>query len=244
MKVAVVGSGVSGLTAAYILGKSGHDVTIFERAPVLGMDQQGVTLSDNVRLDSPPRTINAKYYPTLLQLYAEAGIEVEPFSWDLSCSVFGDHARAQVVTRTVLGRAVPHLFRGPGLMPSGCMSSWRISRDAVKLYSLLGKDLADPSVQHMTFGDYMASRGPWSEEYLTSCLLASIATWCTCSYQSVMEYPAGWSACIAGLGCCSMALNMLYLQLPTGFSPGHAAWRCMHSCHDVMVMDSGMQHYA
>ncbi len=35
-KVAVVGGGPCGLTAAYYLGKKGHDVTVFERNPVAG----------------------------------------------------------------------------------------------------------------------------------------------------------------------------------------------------------------
>lgn len=35
-KVAVVGAGPCGLTAAYYLGKKGHDVTVFERNPVAG----------------------------------------------------------------------------------------------------------------------------------------------------------------------------------------------------------------
>ncbi len=35
-RVAIVGSGPAGLTAAYYLAKSGHDVTVFERSPVAG----------------------------------------------------------------------------------------------------------------------------------------------------------------------------------------------------------------
>ena len=36
MKIAILGGGMTGLTAAYYLGKKGHQVTVFEKEPVLG----------------------------------------------------------------------------------------------------------------------------------------------------------------------------------------------------------------
>lgn len=36
MKVGIIGAGAAGLTAGYELGKHGHDVTVYERAPFLG----------------------------------------------------------------------------------------------------------------------------------------------------------------------------------------------------------------
>jgi len=36
MRIAVLGGGISGLTASYFLGKKGHQVTLFEKAETLG----------------------------------------------------------------------------------------------------------------------------------------------------------------------------------------------------------------
>ena len=36
MKIAILGAGVTGLTAAYDLTKAGHQVTIFEAGPQVG----------------------------------------------------------------------------------------------------------------------------------------------------------------------------------------------------------------
>jgi predicted NAD/FAD-binding protein len=48
-RIAVVGSGIAGLTAAYLLSESplGHEVVIYEAASHLGMDSNGITLGSN-----------------------------------------------------------------------------------------------------------------------------------------------------------------------------------------------------
>jgi uncharacterized protein len=47
MKVAIIGGGASGMVTAYLLDKQGHQVTVFEREPMLGGHIQ--TLNQNVR---------------------------------------------------------------------------------------------------------------------------------------------------------------------------------------------------
>jgi glycine/D-amino acid oxidase-like deaminating enzyme len=37
MKIAIIGAGFTGLSAAYKLAKSGHDVTVFEKDPQPGV---------------------------------------------------------------------------------------------------------------------------------------------------------------------------------------------------------------
>ena len=36
MRVGIIGAGAAGLAAAYELGKRGHDVVVYERAPFMG----------------------------------------------------------------------------------------------------------------------------------------------------------------------------------------------------------------
>lgn len=74
---AVVGAGVAGLTAAYVLQRS-YDVTLYEAAGRLGghADTHEVPAADGrpLCLDTGFLVFNARTYPTLVRLFGELGI--------------------------------------------------------------------------------------------------------------------------------------------------------------------------
>jgi predicted NAD/FAD-binding protein len=88
-RVAVVGAGVAGLTAAYVLEQSGAHVTLFERDDRLGghadthdvVDRRGRTQ----RVDTGFIVHNERTYPVLLRLFAE--LDVATQDSDMSMSV-------------------------------------------------------------------------------------------------------------------------------------------------------------
>jgi uncharacterized protein len=84
MKIAVIGGGASGMVTAYLLNKKGHNVTIFEKQPILGGHIR--TLNKNVK----PNQSNSKQFLeagvlefphnfyNFLELMKELDVELEP----------------------------------------------------------------------------------------------------------------------------------------------------------------------
>lgn len=89
MRVAVVGAGVSGLGAAYVLGRA-HDVTLFDREPRAGGHVRTIR-HGGLSLDTGFLVHNGSNYPLLTRLYRELGVAVQeaPMSFSVSCGHCG-----------------------------------------------------------------------------------------------------------------------------------------------------------
>lgn len=77
-KIAIIGSGLTGLSAAYYLCTSSCasslEVHLFERASKIGLDSNSITLGQETRIDVPMRSLNEGYYPNVMRLYRELDI--------------------------------------------------------------------------------------------------------------------------------------------------------------------------
>jgi len=88
IKIAVAGSGISGLSCAYRLAEAGHDVTLFEANDYFGghSNTVDVTLDGHTHgVDTGFLVFNKKTYPNLIALFAE--LKVETAATDMSFSV-------------------------------------------------------------------------------------------------------------------------------------------------------------
>ena len=89
MRVAVVGSGISGLGAAYLLDRA-HDVTVFERAPRAGGHTHTIH-HDGLALDTGFLVHNTRNYPLLVRLFRELGVRTQEsqMSFSVGCAACG-----------------------------------------------------------------------------------------------------------------------------------------------------------
>jgi len=90
MRIAVIGAGVSGLGAAYVLSRAGHDVHLFEREPRAGGHVNTVE-HDGLALDTGFIVSNERNYPLLNRLFDELGVAVQrsEMSFSVSCESCG-----------------------------------------------------------------------------------------------------------------------------------------------------------
>ncbi len=90
MRVAVIGAGVSGLGAAYVLSRSGQDVHVFERDSRLG-GHVNTIVHDGLALDTGFIVSNARNYPLLTRLFAELGVTFQrsEMSFSVRCEECG-----------------------------------------------------------------------------------------------------------------------------------------------------------
>ena len=89
MKIAVVGSGISGLSAAYYLSKK-HKVDLFEKDDHFGGHSYTLDLNINkkkISVDIGFIVFNYKTYPNLIKFFKDNSIEIEESNMSFSVSV-------------------------------------------------------------------------------------------------------------------------------------------------------------
>ncbi|MGH3167560.1 MAG: FAD-dependent oxidoreductase, partial [Trebonia sp.] len=92
-QVAVIGGGVSGLTAAYLLSRAGRHVTLLETDARLGgqADTHMVPGAGGrmLAVDTGFIVFNERTYPLLTRLFAELGVHSQPSQMSMSVSCAG-----------------------------------------------------------------------------------------------------------------------------------------------------------
>ena len=183
MKIAVVGSGVAGLGAAWALAR-GHDVTVFEAGAYLGGHAHTVEIDDGGRsipVDTGFIVYNEANYPNLVELFRALGVATEPS--DMSFAVSRNRGAFEYQARALGIAAQPsNLAR-----PTYRRMVREIFRFAKEAKALIGSDDLE------TTGEWLDRRGFSSglrEDFvlpMTACIWSS-------SLDDMASYPAATMA--------------------------------------------------
>jgi predicted NAD/FAD-binding protein len=152
VRIAVVGAGVSGLSATYALHRAGHRVVLYERDATAGGHVATVDVdgpAGSAAVDTGFIVYNEPTYPRLTALFRELGVETQPS--DMS---FASSCRACDVefgTRGVRGFLAQ---RRLAIRPS----SLAMFPDILRFYREARAILDAPGRSELTLGEYLADR--------------------------------------------------------------------------------------
>ena len=188
MKIAIIGSGIAGLSAAWLFHQAGHRVLLYEKQGAIGMDSHTIDIEmdgEKHRIDIPLRTFNGAGWGNLQKLYRAIGIQSQVV--DLSHSIsdlngkllFGYH------NLRLNGIDLPYLKKRRFFnleVGKVLMDIWRFHRSAKQISHL-------PRIAEMTIDEYLVAGG-YSRSFVLRYLYPLLGTICTCSHKHLRQYPA------------------------------------------------------
>lgn len=187
LNIGIVGSGIAGLAAGYLLNQRGHQVTVFEKQATLGMDAHSLDWqapptdshesSPDFRLDVPPRLFNPELWPNLVELYHQAGIETCRI--DPSKSFSDEHGSFLALPRgyrptlsNLLSRRVQQIAEAAGRL-----------QQLARQWQTEGTWPSGTMAELWNEFDFPA---PFVQDFLYPALGSTV---CTCTFQDLDNYP-------------------------------------------------------
>lgn len=147
MKIAIIGSGISGLGAAYLLNRA-HEVDVYEKEAWVGGHSHTIRVN-NLAVDTGFIVYNEKNYPYLSRLFGELGVETIPS--DMSFGVYNPSTGLAYSSR-----GIPGLLARPASLLSP--SFYRMVRDIFRFNREAVAALEDDSAADVTLGEFLHQR--------------------------------------------------------------------------------------
>jgi len=184
MKIGIVGSGIAGLTSAWLLQRAGHQVTIFDKLERPGMDAHSFDIRQDThtqRIDVPSRMCGPTLWPNLSKFYQALGVELEEVQPTQSFSMFGEKSYLHLGTAFQPSLNVRSIVNG---------KVRRILAEAKRLRDDGRRDLLKGMESGVTLKEYLQKR-KYDTEFVERFLYPTLSsTVCTCSFEALDNYPA------------------------------------------------------
>ncbi len=182
MKIAIIGSGISGLTSALCLGES-YDVTLIEKQHRLGGHTNTINIDidgKNVAVDTGFIVFNNKNYPMFSNFLKYLNVESE---WsDMSFGFSFDGGKMEYACDNLDKIFAQRLNLISPKFVNGFLDVLRFQRQSVK-------DLAEGNVGDFSLGEYLENRN-FSNWLKNNYLLPLGASIWSSSTSSILDFPA------------------------------------------------------
>jgi len=182
MRVAVIGSGISGLAAAYYLSRK-YEVTLFEKDSRLGGHTHTVMVDSAngaLPVDTGFIVHNDRTYPNLIRLFAELGVETQAsdMSFAVSCARTGYEYSS---------RGARGFFAQPANLIS--VRQWRLFNEILRFNRTAPHLLDQPGAEHTTIGDFLAE-GRYADVFMERYLYPMASAVWSMSSDTIRAFPA------------------------------------------------------
>jgi predicted NAD/FAD-binding protein len=184
--VAVVGGGVSGLTAAYVLQRT-HHVTLFEADDRIGghAHTHDVDLPGRApaAVDSGFIVLNDRTYPLLRRLFAELGVRTRPteMSMGIGCDECG--------LGFVGGRGANGIFAQRRRLLD--RRFWRLLLAVRRFQKQALALLEDEPASTLSYGEFLHRCG-FDDDFVTHYALPVVSCVWSMGHQEALDYPAAY----------------------------------------------------
>ncbi|MGE0767478.1 MAG: NAD(P)/FAD-dependent oxidoreductase [Hyphomicrobiaceae bacterium] len=182
LRIAVVGSGISGLSAAWLLGKR-HDVTLFEQSGRLGGHANTVSVDGPhgpVEVDTGFVVFNHDTYPNLVALLDHLGVATSETSMSFAVSRHSGNLEYAGTDLASLFAQRANILR---------LSFWSMLRDLRRFYATATRDLPALDSSREALGDYLQRRG-YGAKFRDDHLLPMAAAIWSAPADTMLDYPA------------------------------------------------------
>jgi uncharacterized protein len=183
MKIAVIGSGISGLSAARYLSRQ-HEVTLFEQDARVGGHTNTITVpagETTVAVDTGWIVYNGLNYPNLSALFTELDVQTRPTQMSFAVSLGEGRYEWKGSDNLLSVFAQPsNLFRSAHL---------RMLLDILRLNRRCNALLRSGDLPEGSLGEFLDREG-YSQALRSRYLLPMAGMIWSCSPQQAAEYPA------------------------------------------------------
>lgn len=180
-KIAVIGTGISGLSAAWLLNQN-HDVTVYEQNDYVGGHSHTAEFQLNgqtVAVDTGFIVYNPVNYPNLVALFDHLNVPTKPSDMSFSASLGNGSLEYS-------GESLRGLLAQPTnvLRPRFI----RMVRDIVRFYSQVPEMQGDVSLRDVALREFL-DRHHYSDAFIYDHLLPMGAAIWSSSVQQMLDFP-------------------------------------------------------
>ncbi|MFN3355215.1 MAG: NAD(P)/FAD-dependent oxidoreductase [Pseudomonas sp.] len=182
MKIAIIGSGIAGLTSAYLLSRQ-HEITLFEAGDRIGGHTHTVDVSvdgKHYAVDTGFIVFNDWTYPNFIRLLGQIGVTFKPT--EMSFSVHDENTRFEYN-----GNNLNSLFaQRRNILSPGF---WGMLRDILRFNRQAPLDLQEQRISpEMTLGDYLKAGG-YGERFVLHYIVPMGAAIWSMSLADMLGFP-------------------------------------------------------